>query len=396
MTIIDDAPGAQLPWGDPGFRLDPYPLYARVREEHPVYQDDDGAWVVSRYDDVMHFGKLPIMSIVEPADGAIGPWTAMANTVLSHDPPAHTGLRRHSNKWFTPKLVKEWVKYTAQAVNEALDSIGEDGVIDAHVDLGTIPTHNTMCRVMGLPDDDPIPAVEAIADAVNALSAVPTPEDIDRGVRGFEYMLERAQRMVDEKRKNPGEGMADALLAAVDRGELSERAALETITVFWASGGSNPAYLITTGMEEFARHPEVFHAYKSDPSVRSAIINEIVRLHPPELSFPRFPTEDVEIRGHRIPAGSQIRFMIGAANRDPEAFEHPEVFDYRRPPGASMNLSFGIGPHSCAGQVISRAEAEVIFTAIAERYDHVELVGEATHLYTDRARFFVSRPIKLS
>lgn len=388
--------GGYLPWNDPQFRLDPYPYYARLRAAAPVFQDTDGAYVVTRYDDVMHFGKLPIMSIIEPSAGAIGPWTAMANTVLSHDPPEHTALRRHSNKWFTPKLVRQWVTTATASAEAALDAIGADGVIDAHVDLGTIPTHNAMCHALGVPTDDPIPAVEAIADAVNALVAEPREEDIRKGVEAFEYLLARTQKMIDDKRAHPGEGMVDALLAAADRGEMTERAVLETVAVFWASGGSNPAYLVVTGLEEFARHPEVFRTFKQDPSTRAAIINEIARLHPPELSFPRFPTEDVEIRGVPIAAGSQVRFMIGAANRDPEIFDNPDDFDYRRPPEASRNLTFGIGPHSCAGQVISRAEAEAIFTAVAERYDHVELVGEAETLFTDRARFFVHRPIKLS
>ena len=191
-------------------------------------------------------------------------------------------------------------------------------------------------------------------------------------------------------------GMARALLAACDAGELTAQQSLATMTVFYGLGHMDVGYLVAAGLDQFAQRPEVFQAYKQHPELRAAIINEIVRFDPPELSVVRYPTEDIEIRGVRIQAGTPIRFMIGAANRDPDVFHEPDAFDYTRSPEESRNLSFGLGTHSCAGQVISRAEAEAVFTEVARRFDHIERAGEPVRANHDFARFYWSLPLRLS
>ncbi len=396
MTTADTAQDNLLPWRDPEFRLAPWPWYQRLRRDHPVYKMADGTYIVSRYSDVSEFAKLPSMSILEPGGVVTGPWAALKNTVLSMDPPEHTAMRRHSNRWFTPKLVKRWVEVTEAVTNEAIDRLGADGEIEAHRELAVIPTHVTMCRVFQLPEDNVDPVIDAMNDVMVALIAEPQPGDWDRADASFQYLLDRCAGMLADKRRNPGDGLADEMLAAVDRGEMTERQVLETVTLFWGSGAPNPGYLIAAGIEEFARNPQVFGTYRSDPSTRKAIVNELIRMNNPEISIVRFPTEDVEIRGVQIPAGSRIRFMLASANRDPEVFEHPEEFDHIRPPEASRNLAFGLGPHSCAGQVISRAETETVLTAIAERIDRIELIEEPTVAHTDRARAYLKMPVRLS
>ena len=107
MAVVHDE---YLPWGDENYRRNPYPWYDRVRQERPVYKMADGTYVVTRYDDITKYGKLPIMAIVDPEWVPKGPWTALSKTVLGVDPPVHTNLRRRTNKWFTPKLVQTWVE----------------------------------------------------------------------------------------------------------------------------------------------------------------------------------------------------------------------------------------------------------------------------------------------
>ena len=101
----------RLPWDDPAFELDPYPWYARVQAESPVFVDERGVFVVTKYEDVMTFGKQPSMS-VEPGWAQAGPWAVVRETMIGRDDPDHTRLRRQTNKWFTPKLVQNWVTTT--------------------------------------------------------------------------------------------------------------------------------------------------------------------------------------------------------------------------------------------------------------------------------------------
>ncbi|WUR86642.1 cytochrome P450 [Streptomyces phaeochromogenes] len=139
-------------------------------------------------------------------------------------------------------------------------------------------------------------------------------------------------------------------------------------------------------MAEFGQRPEI----------RDAFINELARLNPVELIITRFPNEDIEIQGVQIPAGSCIKYPIGAANRDPAVFENPDEFDYNRPPDASRNLTFGLGTHACAGQLLARAETSVILGLVAERYSSLELVGEPSEVRTDRLVAFDKLPVRLT
>jgi cytochrome P450 len=91
-----------------------------------------------------------------------------------------------------------------------------------------------------------------------------------------------------------------------------------------------------------------------------------------------------------------VKFPIGAANRDPSVFERPNDFDYQRPPEASRNLTFGLGTHACAGQLLARAETSVILGLIAERYTKVQLLEDPTEVRTDRLVAFDKLPVLLS
>ncbi|KQU92787.1 hypothetical protein ASD12_25970 [Mesorhizobium sp. Root102] len=356
----------------------------------------DGTYVVSRYDDIMKFGKLPIMSIVDPEWVPKGPWAALSKTVLGFDPPAHTALRRRTNRWFTPKLVQEWVKAAESAVNEALDRLQPGAVFEANLELGVIPTHAAMCSALQLQTDNVEPVHAAMLKAMAALSAIADKEDDQRAAEAFKYLRSRSVELVAYKRQNPGDGLADALLEAEKSGEMTEDEVIQTISLFWGSGGHNPSFFVGAGIEYFARHPEIYELYRKQPESRAGIQNEILRLNPPELSFVRYPTEDVEIRGTHIKAGERVRFLLDAANRDPEVFPEPDKLDPSRPPEAAQNLSFGIGPHACAGQVISRAGADTIFRVISDRVERIELAGEPTYDVTDRSRAYVALPAKVS
>lgn len=395
MEAVAEVREEYLPWADEDYRRNPHPWYERVRQERPVYQMADGTYVVSRYDDIMKYGKLPIMTIVDPEWVPKGPWAALSKTILGVDPPIHTALRRRTNKWFTPKLVQTWVESAEKAANDALDRIKSGQTIEANLELGVVPTHAAMCRALQLPTDNVAPVHDSMLKAMAALSSVATKEDDDRAAAAFAYLRGRSIELVAFKRAHPGDGLADALIEAEKAGEMTEDEVIQTISLFWGSGGHNPSFFVSAGIEYFARNPDVYDLFRARPDLRGGIQNELLRLNPPELSFVRYPTEDVEIRGVKITAGERVRFLLDAANRDPEAFPKPDLLDPHRPQEAAQNLSFGIGPHACAGQVISRAEADTIFKVIADRVERIELAGTPEYDVTDRSRAYVKLPVNL-
>lgn len=385
--------GEYLPWDDAEFLRDPYPWFARVQAEVPVFLDPSGTYVVTRYDDVLEFGKHHAMS-VEPGWDQAGPWALARDTIIGRDEPDHTRLRRQTNRWFTPKLVREWVTTTAQVTTEVLDSKA-DGVIDGWHDLSVVPTHRTMCRVLQLPDADIGSVAEAMERSMPMLRVRPRAGEVAMAETAFEFLVDRVRGFLGGKKVAPGDGLADALAAAAERGELSEQEALATIVMLYGLGHMDVGYTIASGLLAFAERPDVYDAFRARAELREQIVNEVIRLDPPELSFYRTTTEDLTIRGVEIPMGSTVRFIIAAANRDPEVFENPHEFNFLRPTDQSRNLSFGLGPHTCAGQVISRGEALTVFEVIAARFQRVELAGEVAMENTDFSRHFKRLPLRL-
>jgi cytochrome P450/flavodoxin len=386
-----------FPWNDRDFQLNPHPWYDRAREQGPVHQTDERTFVILGYEEAMKFVKAPNMSILEPNnEGQTVFGAAFNNTVLTMDPPQHTQARRLFSRWFTPKLIRQWVEATQASMTKILANYEPGQIIDAHYDLGVVPTHTTMAQVLGFPDGEVEPLFWALWNAMLIQATDPPPGTLEKSTEALNYMFSITEKMLKEKELNPGNGLADELIAASKRGEITERQVLENMVLFYMSGAPNPAYLVGAGFEVFADRTDVLLDYRDKPETRERIVNEIARLNPVELLLTRFPTEDVEIAGTIIPQGATIKFPIGAVNRDPAVFENPHGFDYTRPLETSRNLTFGLGTHSCAGQLIARAEIDVIFTMTAERFTNVTLTEPPTRVITDRLVAYDKMPITLS
>lgn len=403
MSLTIDEASALFPWNDEAFRADPYPAYERARAIAPVHQTTPNTFVVLNHADTMNYAKQPCMRIAEPPTFAPPgaqehPWKAFDNTVLSKDAPEHTRMRRLTNRWLTPRMIGTWAQLTRDFTAEALDQLAPGDTVDAHFDLGVMPTHLTMCRMLDMPVGEVEKMFWALWDAMLINATAPGEGIHERSLAGMNYMFEHTESHIRAKQESdePGDGLVDELLAAHTRGELTWREVLETTVLLYMSGGPNPAYLIGAGFKLFAERPDLMREFADKPEIRDAFVNELARLNPVELIITRFPNEDVEIQGVHIAAGSCIKYPIGAANRDPVVFENANDFDYRRPPEASRNLTFGLGTHACAGQLLARAETSVILGLVAERYTKVELVGDPVEVRTDRLVAFEKLAVKLS
>ena len=377
-----------LPWTDKAFRDAPYAWYDVLRREAPVYRDPlaENTYIVSRHDDIVKFGRHPSLSMKAPSWVPKSPWSLFKDSIIVKDPPDHTALRRRSNRWFTPKLANQWAEATALAVGVAIDELGPHGMIEAYRNLALIPAHHAMCAALGLPTDGYDTASAWMHDAMVALGSMVTEEEEQRCHAAFDYLTDRVRYYLAMRRGEPAPGMVSSWIQDVAKGEMSEQQLFEGVLLFWATGTPNAAYLITGGLETFARHPDIYELWKTGPDKHHAILNEIARLHTPEISFTRFTTEEIEIRGVKIPPNMMVRFMIASANRDPEAFPDPDKVDVTRSDEAAHNLSFGIGVHSCPGMVIALAEAHAVFNTMANRVKTIELGGVPVYAHNDRNR----------
>lgn len=382
-----------LPWKDPELRVDPYPFYARAQAEAPVSRDEDGTYVLTKFEDLMHYGRLPSV-IIAPEWEKAGAWRVLKDMALGHDEPDHTRLRRLTSKWLTPKRIQDWVKITAAVTDEILDRVGADGLVDGS-DIAVEATHITVCRLLQVPEDDIESVRREMRKAMPVLSAVPDASDFEACEEAHEYMRARTAFLIEHKRAHPGDGLLDHLLALQDSGEMTEAEAFATTLFFYFVGHMDASYLISSGLQLFTRRPDIFDAFRAEPDVRQAIVTELVRFDAPEPVITRMTTEDLVIRGVHVPAGSVLRLVMGAANHDPDVFDNPHEFDFRRPPEQSRNLTFSFGSHSCQGRLLAEAEVRVVWERIAARYSRIELAAPPVIKNTDASRHYYSLPLRL-
>ena len=386
-----------LPWTDREFHRNPFPWYDVVREAAPVYQDplEPGTYVITNHEDVVQFGKHPSLTMKAPKWVPKSPWSIFKDSVIVTDPPVQTELRRRSNKWFTPKMALKWAEESALAVEQQLNELGPSGHIEAFRNLALIPAHKAMCAAIGLPDDGYDTAHVWMHDTMVGLGSVVTEEEKQRCQTAFDYLADRVNYYIALRRQQPNNGMISSWIEDVAAGEMTEQQLFEGVLLFWATGTPNAAYLITGGLEIFARYPEVFERWKSMPEDRHGIMEEIARMNTPEVSFTRYTTEPLTIRDTTIPPESFVRFMISSANRDPKVFTNPHKFDDKRNTNGHAHLTFGIGAHACPGMIISKAEANAIFNLLADKVERIELAGEPIMSTTDRTAAYQRLPLKL-
>ncbi|WP_217176702.1 cytochrome P450 [Streptomyces sp. AC495_CC817] len=198
-----------------------------------------------------------------------------------------------------------------------------------------------------------------------------------------------------DRRAHPGEGLIDAFIAAQDEGRMTEEEVVCTIFLFFAVGHLDVKHLINHGIWLMARRPELFAAYRDEPEARPGIINEILRIDTPESMVVRLTTQDTVIGGTTVPAGEALALLIASANRDPEVFADPDTFDHTRPLAVSQHLAFGSGMHGRAGQVLARAEADIVFSSIVARFSGIELAGEPACAHTEFLRTTTHLPVRL-
>jgi cytochrome P450 len=110
--------------------------------------------------------------------------------------------------------------------------------------------------------------------------------------------------------------------------------------------------IVSTALALLVR-PDLALRLSADAASLAPLVDEVLRLHPPELMVPRVALQEIEIGGIPIPAGARVMLCLAAANRDPKQFPNPGEIDLER--GAAGHVSFGAGIHRCSGTALARA-----------------------------------------
>ena len=372
---------------------DPYPFFRRLRDEYPVLKLEDGTYVVSRYNDVSTLLRHTKSSVQQLDFGA---FDIFHSAVIGIDAPEHTWHRRLVNKLFTPKSVKSWMSTTAAIVERALSAAEGSGQIEAVRELCLVPTHATMCSMLGMTAEHADEVRHYTYEFARGFGLMATEDDLRAGAEGSAWLENYSDEAIEQVRREPQPGVISAYIEAEERGDMNRRETVANIMLFLATGHFSTVTLAAHGLERMASDPSLFAAFRDEPAVRPKVINELLRFITPETGVSRLTLEGAEVGGTAIPAGSPVYVLLASANRDERVFADPDRFDYTRETEGHQHLAFAAGLHSCMGQILARQSADTIMTAVAERCKRIELAGEPIYNSIQHARQWKTMNLQLT
>jgi cytochrome P450 len=357
----------------------PHEQFRWLRENEPVRWHDEpngkGFWAVTRHADVwavdrdfQAFSSEPTIMIPDPPPGqgqGFGPYKMM----LMMDPPEHTAFRKLIRQEFTlpaARLREERIRALAKQIVDAVIQKGECDFVGEVA--GEMPSF-VIAELMGLPLSDGRELYKLTETIHTAPEALPP----GAGAAAVAKMFEYGSGVIAEKRARPGDDLASKLLACeVDGRKLEDIEFLLFFLLLVDAGGDTTRNLLSGGLLALMEHPDQFAWLMADLAVRlPAAREELLRWTSPVIYMRRTARHDIELAGQQIREGDKVVMYFGAANRDPAAFDHPDLLDLAREP--NPHIAFGAGAHNCLGQHIARIEIDAMLSEVLTRMTDFEL-----------------------
>jgi hypothetical protein len=371
--------------------IDPYPTLCRLQREDPVHWCDAiGAWLFTRYDDIVptfrnvctysNEGRLSKVVEYLPAESRahykVLEEHFRAKSLIFSDPPDHTRLRALVTKVFNATRVEEMRPRITELIDKLVGDALDRGHADVINDIAVPLPFTIVGAIIGVPASDQ-DNVKRWADELLAFQGLNKPPEAILKISQQALIDFRAYigELIRERRRTPRADLLSSLVAAEAGGDkLTEQELTYTCITLLVAGHETTTSLIGNGLYTILRHPDQWDLLRREPSLLGSAVEEMLRFESPVGRQPRVVKDDIEVRGKLIRQGDVVFQMLNAANRDPEYFENPDEFDIRRQP--NRHLSFGMGIHFCVGALLARTEAQILFQTLVERAPHIQLVDE--------------------
>ncbi len=375
----------------PAFKANPYPFYARLRAEAPVWRatlrDRRTAWLVTRYEDVTRVLKDDAfakdkLNAMDPEQRAKTPWVPgflkpLERNMLDLDDPDHARLRALVSKAFTPRLIERLRGRVEELCEELLDAMERERERKGGTDLVagyalSLPA-TVIAELLGVPAEDHA----KFHRWSNRLVSVSSGRDMLLALPAAFSFVRYLRKLVERRRADPQDDLITALIRAEEAGDkLSEDELLAMAFLLLVAGHETTVNLIASGTLALLQHPEQTETLMRDPSLAKPAVEELLRYTSPvEMATERYTREDIELAGRRIPRGELVLAVLGSANRDERHFEDPDALDLARDP--NRHLAFGRGGvHHCLGAPLARMEGQIALNAFLRRFPDARLAPE--------------------
>lgn len=337
-----------------------YAWYRSMRESQPVFYDEQsGAWLVFRYDDVQHILLDPATFSSNRDVSSDNPISA---SMISSDPPRHRQLRNLATQAFTPRTVARLEPRITSIVNDLLDHVEDKGEMDVIRDLAFPLPVTVIAELLGIPSTDQM-QFKQWSEAIVGNSE----ESYMTAQREMAFYF---LSLIAQRRSAPQDDLITALIEAeVDGEHLPDVELLGFCILLLVAGHETTTNLIGNAILCFDEHPQVMDELRAEPALLPSAVEEALRYYSPVKSLGRVATVDTTLRGQHIKAGQFILPIFASANRDEEQFPNADTFDIRRTP--NRHLAFGHGIHFCLGAPLARLEARIALGAVLERFSQI-------------------------
>jgi cytochrome P450 len=355
---------------DAEVRKNPYPYYAELREEHPVYSLEAlSAFVISRYDDVSFVVNNPAI-FSSDALGTTNIDGRETKMLVSVDPPDHTRLRGLVNRAFTPKMIADLEPRIREVVAELLDDVTPHGKMDLVEDLAIPLPVTIIAEFLGVPAEDKADFKRWSSSLASNMVSQGQDEQHETEMEAFIAYFKNA---IEQRRQEPKEDMLSLLVQAEGEDALTADEVIAFAILLLFAGNETTTNLIGNAMRALLNHPDQLEQVREDRSLVPNFVEEALRYDAPVQFLFRRTTEDVEIAGTAIPKDSMVLPIFGAANRDVRKFPDGERFDITR--NTQGHMAFGHGIHFCLGAPLARLESTIVVEAILSRLDNLQHAG---------------------
>ncbi len=382
----------------------PFEIFDTLRREAPVFwhEEDEpggnGFWAVTNYEgvvevnrDIERFSSARRSALItEMPEEDLAQQRMM---MLNMDPPMHTRYRLLVNKGFTPRMVGKLEEQMRERCARIIDEVADKGACDFVTEVAAELPLQVIADVMGVPQEDR----HKVFDWSNRMIGSEDPEyqvAVDAPQQAAMELFTYAHELAAEKRVNPHDDVFSVLnQVEIDGDKLTELELDMFFMLLAVAGNETTRNLIAHGMLALIEHPDQMKKLRDDRSLMPGAVDEMLRWGTPVMHFRRTATRDTDVCGHPVKENDKVVIWYISANRDESVFSDPYTFDITRTPNEHVAFGGG-GPHFCLGSNLARLEIRVMFDAVLDRLDDIELTDEPKRLRSNFINGIKHLPIK--
>jgi len=364
---------------------DPYPYFARARAAGAVqWHEGLGMWLTFTHaaaNQVLRTRTLGRLWVPRwPSEPMPFFELIHVHSLLENEPPTHTRLRRLVAGAFARGHVERLRPRVAELAGRLADGVADAGSDGSAVDLIALYAEplpvQVIAELLGVPESD-WPLLRPWSNAiVKMYEYAVTPEQREAAETASREFVEYLRDVVVQRRARPGDDLVSSLIAETDSdgGRLTEDELVTTCTLLLNAGHEATVNVVGNGVTALLRHDDQLAALRADPTLVPPAVEELIRYDSPLQLFERTAIEDTPVGDVVVEQGQKIAALLGAANRDPAAFDEPDRFDVAR--ADNPHLGFGAGIHFCVGAPLARVELQSSLSTLLGRFPRLALAAD--------------------